>query len=66
MELDHTSDPYTRLRPGARGTVLFLDSLGSIHVRWDQGATLGLIIGVDRWHYVADETRPATAEEGSA
>jgi Domain of unknown function (DUF4314) len=33
VELIHTSDPYTRLTPGTRGTVTFIDDRGTVHVR---------------------------------
>jgi Domain of unknown function (DUF4314) len=42
IELIRCNDPYTKLEPGARGTVLLVDSLGTVHVKWDSGGTLGL------------------------
>jgi hypothetical protein len=47
VELIRTADPYTRLQPGARGTVEDVDELGTIHVAWQDGSTLGLVPGVD-------------------
>jgi hypothetical protein len=44
-----TSDPYTNLRAGDSGVVVRIDALGTIHVEWDSGSTLGLIPGVDKW-----------------
>lgn len=49
VELVATSDPYTRLSRGDRGTVLSVDALGTVHVAWDCGSLLGLVPGVDRW-----------------
>lgn len=50
VRLDHCSDPYTDLRPGAVGTVTFEDDLGTLHVKWDSGSNLGLIaMDGDRW-----------------
>ena len=49
MRLVATSDPYTRREPGALGTVMRVDDLGTVHIRWDDGGTLGLIPGEDRW-----------------
>lgn len=43
IELIHTSDPYTNLEPGDRGTVTMIDGMGTTHVRWDGGSTLGII-----------------------
>lgn len=47
VRLVHTSDPYTRLRPGTEGTVTFVDDLGTVSVKWDDGSTLGMIRGED-------------------
>jgi hypothetical protein len=41
--------PYTVLEPGPEGTVIAVDDLGIVHVRWDDGSTLGLVPGQDRW-----------------
>jgi hypothetical protein len=49
VELLHCSDEYTKLAPGSLGTVSFIDSLGTVHVKWDSGLKLGLVPGVDRW-----------------
>jgi hypothetical protein len=52
VRLVYTSDEYTRLRPGELGTVDFIDSLGTIHVKWDCGSMLGLVPGADVWEPV--------------
>ena len=41
------SDPYTNLRLGDRGTVTLVDDIGTIHVNWDRGSTLGIVFGED-------------------
>ena len=41
------SDPYTNLRQGDRGTVMMVDDIGTIHVNWDRGSTLGVVFGED-------------------
>jgi hypothetical protein len=41
------SDPYTNLRQGDRGTVICVDDIGSVHVAWDRGSTLGVAFGED-------------------
>ena len=41
------SDPYTNLRLGDRGTVTLVDDIGTIHVNWDRGSTLGVVFGED-------------------
>ena len=49
VELISTTDPYTHLTPGALGTVQFVDAVGTMHVRWDDGSQLGLVEDEDRW-----------------
>lgn len=49
VRLDYTSDRYTNLQPGDEGTVAMVDSIGTVHVNWDNGSTLGLVPGEDRW-----------------
>jgi hypothetical protein len=51
-----TTDPYTRLRPGATGRVVLVDSVGTVHVLWDDGSDLGLVPGEDRWVVVPAHT----------
>ena len=49
VELVHMDDPYnTRLSPGARGTVISVDDIGTIHVRWDCGSSLGVVYEIDK------------------
>jgi hypothetical protein len=43
VQLIHTTDPYTDLVPGTKGTVSLVDALGTIHVKWDNGSNLGMI-----------------------
>ena len=47
VELVHTSDPYTKLQPGTKGTVEFVDDVGTIQISWDNGSGLGMIPGED-------------------
>ena len=48
VELVHMNDPYNRkLVPGCRGTVISVDSIGTIHVAWDCGSSLGVAYSAD-------------------
>ena len=48
VELVSMDDPYnTKLVPGCKGTVVAVDSIGTIHVSWDCGSSLGVVYGVD-------------------
>jgi hypothetical protein len=37
-------DPYSRLRVGVEGTVATVDDLGTVHVDWDDGSRLGVVV----------------------
>ena len=47
VELVSMSDPYAKLKPGDRGTVSFVDGIGTVFVRWDCGSGLGVAYGED-------------------
>ena len=49
VELVSMDDPYnTKLVPGSQGTVVSVDSIGTIHVAWDCGSSLGVVYGADQ------------------
>lgn len=52
IALVHTSDPYTRLRAGAEGTVDFVDDTGTVFVNWDDGSSLGMVYGEDTYRVI--------------
>ncbi len=47
VELVHMDDPYTSLTTGDKGTVKHVDDIGTIHISWDCGSSLGAVYGVD-------------------
>ena len=48
VELIHMDDPYnTKLFPSCKGTVHCVDDIGTIHVQWDCGSSLGIVYGED-------------------
>ena len=54
IELEFTDDPYTKLKTGSQGTVLFIDYIKTVHIKWDEGSNLGLIPKVDRFHIIKE------------
>jgi len=55
VELVHMVDPYNRkLHPGSRGTVHHVDDIGTIHVSWDCGSSLGIVYGEDSCRKVVE------------
>ena len=48
VELVSMNDPYnTTLKPGDTGTVDHVDAVGTCHIIWDNGSTLGACYGED-------------------
>jgi hypothetical protein len=37
-------DPWTTLALGTEGTVTLVDGMGTVHVKWDDGHSLGCIL----------------------
>lgn len=55
VELISMDDPYNKkLKPGCRGTVRWVDDIGTIHVSWDCGSSLGVVYGEDSCKKVLD------------
>lgn len=55
VELVRMDDPYSRLKPGSKGTVQSVDDTGTIHVRWDCGSSLGVVYGEDSCRRIGGE-----------
>lgn len=55
VELTKMSDPFnTTLTEGCRGTVRAVDDMGTIHVSWDCGSSLGVVFGEDACRVVEE------------
>ena len=51
IELDYMDDPHA-VPSGTKGTVKFVDDIGSVHTVWDNGSTLAVIPGEDSFHKI--------------
>ena len=51
IQLDHMEDPWA---PVPRGTVQFVDDIGQIGMKWDNGRTLSLVPGEDSFRKLTD------------
>ncbi|WP_323736241.1 DUF4314 domain-containing protein [Methanosphaera sp. ISO3-F5] len=49
--LDHMED-IQAIPQGTKGTVMYVDDIGQIHVNWENGSGLALIHGVDEFHII--------------
>ena len=59
IELLSMEDPYHPVPSGTKGTVSFVDDIGTIHMNWDNGRALALVPNQDQF-------RKLTAHELSA
>ena len=56
VRLNHMNDPYRPdLQEGALGTVLRVDDIGTIHVSWDCGSSLGVLLSEDSCTRIYEE-----------
>jgi hypothetical protein len=42
-------------KKGTQGKVLFIDDIGTIHIKWENGSTLGVVYGLDRIEKVSND-----------
>ena len=47
IRLNSMEDPYAPIAPGTEGVVNFVDDIGTIHMKWDNGRSLGIVPGED-------------------
>ena len=52
VQLDYMDDAYTKIPVGTQGTVRAVDDIGTIHVDWDCGSSLGIVYGEDQCHRI--------------
>ena len=48
------NDPFAPIDYGTKGTVRCVDDMGTIHMQWDNGRTLGLIYGEDSFRKIKE------------
>lgn len=52
IKLINMDDPWHPVEPGTEGTVHFVDDIGQIHMKWDNGRTLALVPGQDEFEII--------------
>ena len=53
IRLNSMNDPWHPISPGTEGEVDFVDDIGTIHMKWDNGRSLGIVPGVDSFTVIA-------------
>lgn len=56
VELVQMNDDPQPVPPGTRGTVVDVDGIGQLVMKWDNGRTLSLVPGVDQFRKLPEQT----------
>lgn len=65
IELISMDDPHAPVPPGTKGFVEMVDSAGTLHMKWDNGRTLGIIPGEDQFKVLSKPTEEKLEHENS-
>ena len=57
IQLDSMGSDPRPIPSGTKGTVAHVDDIGTVHVNFDNGRRLGLIVGEDHFHRIRERTR---------
>ncbi|MDD4511139.1 MAG: DUF4314 domain-containing protein [Oscillospiraceae bacterium] len=55
MRLDHMDDPYAPIPSGTEGVVQAVDDIGTLHCKFENGQSLGVIVGEDIFSVLSPE-----------
>lgn len=60
LKLLSMQDPHSPVPSGTEGEVVYIDSIGTLKMKWDNGRTLGIIVSEDSFEVIS---RPDEPEE---
>jgi hypothetical protein len=49
IRCDYCSDTYSPIESGTEGIVRYVDDMNTLHIEWENGRTLGLVPGEDKF-----------------
>ncbi|PYG86786.1 uncharacterized protein DUF4314 [Ruminiclostridium sufflavum DSM 19573] len=63
IELISMEDPHAPIESGMQGEVVCIDSIGTLHMKWDNGRTLGIVPGEDRFKVISKPQEESPEQE---
>ena len=54
IRLLHMDDPFSPIKRGMTGTVAYVDDMGTLHMKWDNGRSLGICPDVDSFEVIKE------------
>lgn len=57
VQLDKMGDDPRPVPAGTKGTVVAVDDIGTLHVKFDNGRALGICPEVDKFHKITEQTK---------
>ena len=55
IRLDSMDDPYAPIPPGTEGVVQAVDDIGTLHCKFENGRSLGVVVGEDSFSVLPPE-----------
>lgn len=46
-------DPYSKVEVGMQGEIIDIDDIGTLHMNWQNGSGLGLVVGEDSFKVIS-------------
>lgn len=62
VQLDSMNDDPRPIPAGTKGTVVAVDDIGTVHVKFDNGRSLGICPEVDSFHNITEKTESQEPE----
>ncbi len=62
VQLDSMGDDPCPVPSGTKGTVVAVDDVGTVHVNFDNGRSLGVCPEVDKFHKITEQTEAQEPE----
>lgn len=56
VQLDSMGNDPCPVESGTKGTVVAVDDIGTVHVNFDNGRSLGICPEVDKFHKITEQT----------